>query len=209
MNVLVLSDNKIYGDALDSVVRCGFPTVTVRVAESVGAAFTAMESKLADVLLFDVRVEGVLSSTSAFRFRWSTTYLVAFGVDTAGQEALCQRTRVDRIFYKEAAADELLHALEGWSREKGASRLAAASQVAAVPIQEVALSTREREVAQLIERGLSNKEIARRLGIGVATVKNHVHNLLQKLQAEFRLEAMVRLRSALEPKPQGASSYKP
>jgi DNA-binding NarL/FixJ family response regulator len=42
------------------------------------------------------------------------------------------------------------------------------------------LTARESEIVQLIDEGLSNKEIAVRLGIEVATVKNHVHNLLEK-----------------------------
>jgi two-component system nitrate/nitrite response regulator NarL len=51
------------------------------------------------------------------------------------------------------------------------------------------LTSREREIAALIERHLSNKEIACALGIEVATVKNHVHNLLQKLSVHRRSEA--------------------
>jgi len=44
------------------------------------------------------------------------------------------------------------------------------------------LTRREYEVAGLIERGLSNKEIARQLNITVSTVKNHVHSILTKLE---------------------------
>jgi len=44
------------------------------------------------------------------------------------------------------------------------------------------LSRRELQIAHLIDRGLSNKQIGRRLGIEAATVKNHVHNLCEKLQ---------------------------
>ena len=43
------------------------------------------------------------------------------------------------------------------------------------------LTPREREIAALIGDGLSNKQIARRLSIELATVKNHVHNMLRKL----------------------------
>ncbi len=43
------------------------------------------------------------------------------------------------------------------------------------------LTPREREIAELIGDGLSNKQIARRLSIELATVKNHVHNILRKL----------------------------
>ena len=42
------------------------------------------------------------------------------------------------------------------------------------------LTPREREIAALIADGLSNKQIARRLSIEPATVKNHVHNILRK-----------------------------
>jgi DNA-binding NarL/FixJ family response regulator len=43
-----------------------------------------------------------------------------------------------------------------------------------------ALSRREREVADLLAEGLSNKQVARRLAITLATVKDHVHRILRK-----------------------------
>ena len=58
------------------------------------------------------------------------------------------------------------------------------------------LTPREREVARLIQRGHSNKEIASELHIEVATVKNHVHSILKKLEIRRRGEAVARL---LEP----------
>jgi len=51
------------------------------------------------------------------------------------------------------------------------------------------LTRRELEIIALIEGGLSNKEIAMRLHIEVQTVKNHVHNILEKLQLDGRREA--------------------
>jgi DNA-binding NarL/FixJ family response regulator len=51
------------------------------------------------------------------------------------------------------------------------------------------LTCREREIVTLIEEGLSNKEIAVRLQIELQTVKNHVHNILEKLQLDNRREA--------------------
>ncbi len=59
------------------------------------------------------------------------------------------------------------------------------------------LTNREREIMGLIDEGLSNKEIAKRLRIEVATVKNHVHNILEKLQVHRRGEAAARVRAAL------------
>lgn len=52
------------------------------------------------------------------------------------------------------------------------------------------LSPREQETVALIGAGLSNREIAERLGVSVATVKNHVHHVLTKLHARSRWQAV-------------------
>jgi DNA-binding NarL/FixJ family response regulator len=57
----------------------------------------------------------------------------------------------------------------------------------------LALTRREREAAELIATGLSDKEIARRLNISLATAKLHVHNLLGKLNVQRRGQVVVRL----------------
>ena len=54
------------------------------------------------------------------------------------------------------------------------------------------LSPRERAVALLIGGGLSNKEVARELGLTPGTVKGHVHNILQKLGVRSRYGLIVR-----------------
>jgi two-component system, NarL family, nitrate/nitrite response regulator NarL len=56
------------------------------------------------------------------------------------------------------------------------------------------LTAREVQIIDLIEQGLSNKEIAQRLWIEVPTVKNHVHHILAKLQVKRRGEAVARVR---------------
>jgi DNA-binding NarL/FixJ family response regulator len=52
------------------------------------------------------------------------------------------------------------------------------------------LSRREKQVLELVSLGRSNKEIARELCLEVATVKNHVHNVISKLQVRTRQEAV-------------------
>ncbi|TQV87736.1 response regulator transcription factor [Aliikangiella coralliicola] len=51
------------------------------------------------------------------------------------------------------------------------------------------LTGRQKNVLELVEMGYSNKQIARTLGIEVATVKNHVHSILEKLEVSSRCEA--------------------
>jgi DNA-binding NarL/FixJ family response regulator len=48
------------------------------------------------------------------------------------------------------------------------------------------MTPREHQVAMLVVRGLTNKEIARQLGITEGTVKLHVHNILRKLGVRSR-----------------------
>src|SRR5438874_4319957 len=52
-----------------------------------------------------------------------------------------------------------------------------------------ALTGREREILQLVDEGMANKAIARRLVIELPTVKNHVHNILKKLHVHTRIDA--------------------
>jgi len=54
----------------------------------------------------------------------------------------------------------------------------------------------EREVGALLQAGLSKQGHRERLGIEVATVKNHVHNLLEKLDVHRRGQAVARLQGS-------------
>ena len=56
------------------------------------------------------------------------------------------------------------------------------------------LTSREREILELIGEDLTNQEIAERLVVEVGTVKNHVHNILQKLNVSSRREAAAYLK---------------
>jgi DNA-binding NarL/FixJ family response regulator len=57
-------------------------------------------------------------------------------------------------------------------------------------LQSPILTEREEEILQLVADGLSNKHIAARLCISISTVKNHVHNILEKLNVRNRAEAI-------------------
>ena len=59
------------------------------------------------------------------------------------------------------------------------------------------LTPRESEIAGLIARGRSNKEIARELRIEISTVKNHVHHMLEKLGVRSRAAAATMMRAQL------------
>jgi DNA-binding NarL/FixJ family response regulator len=58
------------------------------------------------------------------------------------------------------------------------------------------LSEREREILDLLAQGHKNPEIAKRLYLSPKTVRNHVSNILHKLQVADRAEAIIRAREA-------------
>ena len=63
-------------------------------------------------------------------------------------------------------------------------------------IRDIKLTPRERDILQLLARSHSTKEIAIELDVSLATVNNHIHHLLQKLNAHTRLEAVRRAEHA-------------
>ena len=83
------------------------------------------------------------------------------------------------------------------SKNRKASKLKAARCVSArcprssspAPPQGPPITRRELEILQLVAEGLSNKEIGKKLSITEGTVKNHVHNALEKLHLDNRIQA--------------------
>ena len=68
------------------------------------------------------------------------------------------------------------------------NRIANLSNGPLTDLADAPLTRREREIAVLIARNLPNKEIAQHLRLGPTTVKNHVHNILQKLNIHRRVD---------------------
>ncbi|HEU4671345.1 MAG TPA: response regulator transcription factor [Candidatus Limnocylindrales bacterium] len=71
-----------------------------------------------------------------------------------------------------------------------------ASRPAVEPTVFPELTDREREILDLVARGLSNAEITNRLVLSPKTVRNHVSNIFSKLQVADRAQAIVRAREA-------------
>jgi DNA-binding CsgD family transcriptional regulator len=71
-------------------------------------------------------------------------------------------------------------------------RLRSASDAVGTVERETVLTTREREILELLSEGLGNKQIAGRLGISTNTVKTHLELLFEKLDVSTRAEAVAR-----------------
>ncbi|PYM15646.1 MAG: hypothetical protein DMD81_14455 [Candidatus Rokuibacteriota bacterium] len=108
--------------------------------------------------------------------------------------AAARRAGVRAVLSRESSPEEIRAAVD--SAAAGLITLhpdvfRTAPSAASVAIDEArALTTREREILEMMAEGLSNRTIGRRLGISSYTVKFHVASILDKLGAKSRTEAV-------------------
>ncbi|GAB7045208.1 response regulator transcription factor [Catenuloplanes indicus JCM 9534] len=159
-----------------------------------------------DVVVMDIRMPGMdgLAATrliTAADDAPRVLVLTTFDLDAYVFEAL--RAGASGFLLKDADPDELLAAIrviaggEALLDPAVTGRLIEAFAAGVTPSPAVerpelaALTPREREVLTLIAEGLSNAEIAARLGVGVGTVKTHVNALLTKIGVRDRVQATI------------------
>jgi DNA-binding NarL/FixJ family response regulator len=218
LRVLVVSSIRLFWEAFATLLGRENGITVVGTASPPQASVVADELR-PDVVLFDATRQGDLDYVKALADHQPAPKVVAFGVaDTDAEIVRLAAAGVSGYVCNDAAADDVAAVLSSTMRgELLCSPRAAATlchQVALLSRNGLAeaspsaLSRRELQIAGLIDRGLSNKEIARRLGIQAATVKNHVHNILDKLNVRRRGEAAACLRTvpAARSMPAGTSA---
>jgi two-component system, NarL family, nitrate/nitrite response regulator NarL len=151
-----------------------------------------------DVILVDVTAGGGLGMVRKLAVGAPATPLLAVGVRDVNRDVLaCIEAGATGYVLRDATLDELADATHRAVRDEST----ASPHVIAALMRRVAalsangrhggvrgLTARELEIVELIEKGLSNKEIAAELTIAVTTVKNHVHSILEKLNLHRRGE---------------------
>lgn len=156
-----------------------------------------------DVVLLDLEMPEGMAAVRALTAAVPAQRLIALAVSEEGEAVIpWAEAGVAGLLSRDASLDDVVLALQTAARGetassppaaaallKGFARLARAGRE-----QRSQLTSREREIVALIDRGLSNKEIASELQIELPTVKNHVHHVLNKLNASRRGEAAAMLR---------------
>lgn len=205
--MLVVTDVRLYADGLaTALVETPEIAVVVQAADCTQALRT-LRARRADVVLLDLAGLGDLADARAFVEGARPAPVVALAVrETDADVVRWAEHGVAGIVTRTACFDDLLHALVSADRgECDCTPLVAAAllrRVAAVASERrtaaatAPLTAREQQIAELLVLGLTNKEIAASLLLGVSTVKNHVHHLLGKLGASTRSEAVARLTAA-------------
>jgi DNA-binding NarL/FixJ family response regulator len=198
VRLAVASGVRIYRDSLAELLGADVRLDVVARAPGWDACIDAVATHAPDVVLLDLRLapRGVdLRSLAPVK-------VVALAVDGAegvvqcGEAGAAGYVTVDDSIAR--AVERILSAHRGEvdaTPDVAARLLARLGELhAALPPRVQTLTRREREIADLVGAELSNKEIASRLHIEVATVKNHVHNIIAKSGAGDRRGAADRVR---------------
>ena len=197
IRVLIAADIRLYREGLAQMLaREDGITVVGAVAPDLDT-LAQLASLRADVVILEVASRGTLVAVRDVTATAPGVRVVALGLSD-GDMLACAEMGATAHVTRDASADELVSAVRSAARgEFVCSPRAAGSLVrrlATLAAERLdpslaRLTQRECGIAILIDGGLSNKEIAVRLRIEVATVKNHVHNLLEKLEVHHRRDA--------------------
>jgi DNA-binding NarL/FixJ family response regulator len=194
--VFIISEVRLYREGLEALLRDDSRLDVVGTAAGVPDALAHLPEleRPPDAVLLDVPAPVGLRAPGQLEAAVPDARVVALNVADDDVIAWAE-TGVRGLLDGGVDVDEVAQAV-ATTAEGGT---VCSPKLAAVLLQRVArpsssLTARERQIAELIEQGLSNKEIAERLQIGLPTVKNHVHNILTKLKATRRGQAAAMLR---------------
>lgn len=201
IRLCVVADIGIYREGLAEALGRRQGLAVVGTAATAAEAVVRARELSPDVVLLHLAGEDGVGAVRALVAAAATARVVALAVPEAERHV---------IAYAEAGAagyvtledslDELVVVIESVVRGEmpcsprvAASLLRRLSVLGARPAgptsPDAHLTAREIQILALLQRGLSNKQIARQLVIELSTVKNHVHRILQKLQVSDRAEA--------------------
>jgi len=207
IRIVLVEDQTLMRQGLKTLLDLEPGIVVVGEASHGAAGVEAALRLRPDVVLMDVQMaapdgapalNGVQATADLIR-QWPEARVIILttfdrddyvyeGVRAGAMGYLLKDTPADRLF----ATIRRVHAGEPFIQPEIASRALREmmrGRSAAVGAESEPLSEREREVLVLLAQGASNREIAAHLVITEGTVKNHVSNILGKLQAENRTQA--------------------
>jgi two-component system, NarL family, nitrate/nitrite response regulator NarL len=204
--VYVVSAMRVHREALSQALESRGLRV-VGAAGTVGDLIDDMADLRPDIALVDMSTADA-AAVRRIRAEARRPRVVAVGLGETADEFLpCAEAGISGYVPQEGSLKDLVISIEGvasgearLSPQVGAQLLERVAALAADSLrafESTELTVREVQILELVQDGLSNKEIAARLQIELPTVKNHVHSILTKLGVRSRAQAAARKRRSI------------
>ena len=186
--ILIADDHELIRDALPGAIRRRLPTATFESVATASAVITAAQRERWDLLVLDLGLPGMgeldtLRRVRALQPALPVLVLSMFAEEKMGVAAL--EAGADGYLCKTADRNAIAHAAAETLAGRGHVSENLRSLLARRPRRPggsiTALSPREVDVLLDLGRGLSNKEIAARLAVGVTTVATYRARIMEKL----------------------------
>ncbi len=201
IRIAVADDHAIFRDGLRRLLSLESDFEIVAEAKDGTEVLDILRDKEPDILLLDLKMPGLDGLSLLQRLqsqKIKTKIIVLTASDDEGEYVQAMRYGTSGIVLKQTATELLLKSIrkvyngEIWldSRTTAAvmRQFASPSEPGPRERDKPRLSNREREIVALVAQGFKNKEIAERMFISEQTVKNHLHNIFDKLGVSDRLE---------------------
>jgi DNA-binding NarL/FixJ family response regulator len=207
LRLVIADDHPVYRDGLSQLLSAtpGIEVVAVAGSGEEAVALALNGDVEPDVVVMDLRMSGIDGIEATRRITTASPHIAVLVLSMFDDDDLifsAIRAGARGYLLKDADDREISRAVLGVGRGEAifgptiAHRLLAVLSRAGPPVGVPfpQLTTREREVLELLARGVRNTEIAERLSLGHRTVRNYVSNIFTKLQVADRAQAIATAR---------------
>ena len=200
IRILIADDHTIFRDGLKKLLTLEGDLEVIGEAQTGQQTVELVKKLQPDILLLDLKMPGMngLAALEQIHDRLKNTRVIVLTASEQEQEVMqAMRLGTAGVVRKQSATELLIKSIrkvasgEVWLDSHLTAALLREFSEPAPPPRETPkslLSGREREIVGLVCQGFRNKEIAEKMFISEQTVKNHLHNIFDKLGVSDRLE---------------------
>jgi len=192
IRVAIVDDHPLLREGLRTSVEAARGLEIVGAADNGQAGLRLVAEHQPQVLLLDLRLPDMSGIDVAYQVSTGfphTAIIVLTGYDATGYLPTLRQLGVQAVVRKSAAPSEVLRIIRAIAAGETSLSTPHEAELGAARAS-VDLTKREYEVLRLVARGRRNGEIAAELAVSIKAIEFHVSNLLSKLNARSRTEAV-------------------